>query len=294
MNRAVELVSTGSELLNGRTVNRHANVLGDRLKPLGLPLVRDTTVPDDVNLIEDAIRFALQRVDIVVVTGGLGPTCDDVTRDAIARMLGRKIVMDALSLAALQARFQKMGRKVTPQGELQAQVVEGAAALSNSVGAAPGERLDLGDKVLFVLPGPPDEFHAVLTEHVLPWLRQNAGPLCLPVEQIFMVCGLGESDIMRRLEEIGFAPKGIEVAYCAAPGRIELRLTSPEGDRGLVESASRDVRRVLGDHAFAEERLTMEEVVGRLLTEQKVRLATAESCTGGLVGHRITNVSGSF
>jgi nicotinamide-nucleotide amidase len=293
MKPEVELVATGSELLNGRTVNRHASVLGEQLKPLGLPIVCETTVPDDIAAIEDAIRNALRRVDMVLVTGGLGPTCDDVTRDAIARMLGRKIVMDEPSRNSLRTRYGRIGRAVTPQAELQAQIVEGATALANSVGMAPGERLDLDGKVLFALPGPPDEFRAVLLEHVLPWLRQSFGAVHLPAEQIFMVCGIGESDIMRRLDEIGFAPKGVEVAYCAAPGRIEVRLTSPRGDREAVESAARDVRQALGESVFAEDRLNMEEVVGRLLAGKKSTLATAESCTGGLVGHRITMVSGS-
>jgi nicotinamide-nucleotide amidase len=293
MKRAVELVSTGSELLSGRTVNRHANTLGDQLKALGIPLLRDTTVPDSIELIEQAVRSALERADVVLVSGGLGPTCDDVTRDALAKMLGRKVVMDGLSVAAIHTRLKRLGRKVTHEAELQAQVVEGAVALANPVGMAPGERLDVKGKTIFVLPGPPDEFRAVLTEHVLPWLREKFGEGSLPAERIFMVCGVGESDMMKRLDEGGFASKDLQVAYCAAPGRVELRLTSPKGDRALIETVSGVVRRVLAENIFAEERLGMEQVVGRLLAERRATLATAESCTGGLVGHRITSVDGS-
>ncbi len=293
MKRAVELVSTGSELLNGRTVNRHASVLGDQLKALGIPLLRDTTVPDNVELIEQAVRSALERADVVLVSGGLGPTCDDVTRDALAKMLGRKVVMDGLSLVSLHTRLKRLGRKVTHEAELQTQVVEGAVALSNPVGMAPGERLDVKGKTIFVLPGPPDEFHAVLTEHVMPWLRDKFGAGALPAERIFMVCGVGESDMMKRLGEVGFPPKDLDVAYCAAPGRVELRLTSPKGDHRVIEEASGEVRRAIGENIFAEERLRMEEVVGRLLASHRATVATAESCTGGLVGHRITSVNGS-
>ena len=293
MTRAVELVSTGSELLSGRTLNRHAQVLGDHLHELGLKLLRDTTVPDDIDLIQEAIESALRRVDIVLVSGGLGPTSDDVTREAIAKMLGRTIVMDEPSVEALRQRFRRMGRAVTEQGERQARVVEGAAALSNSVGAAPGERIELDKKVIFVLPGPPREFLAVLEEHVIPWLKKNLDPIAKPAERMFLVCGLGESDIVLRFETAGFPPDGLDVAYSAAPGRVEIRIAAPPEKGKLVEDSGSEIRRLLGDNIFSEQPLEMEEVIGRLLVQQKATLATAESCTGGLIGHRVTTVSGS-
>jgi nicotinamide-nucleotide amidase len=293
MRQEVELVSTGAELLNGRTVNRHAAVLGDYLRPLGMKLVRDTTVPDDIDLIEEAVSSALKRVDIVVVSGGLGPTSDDVTREAIAQLLNRRIVMDATALDALRKRFQAMGRAVTEQQERQAKVVEGAVALLNPVGAAPGQCLELESKIIFILPGPPREFLAVLEKRVLPCLQKKMGALKPLVEKIFLVCGIGESDIVARFEKEGFPPPGIDAAYCAAPGRLEVRLTSPDNDEGAVNRAAETVRPILGDCVFAEERQEMEEVVGQLLRREKATLATAESCTGGLVGHLITSVSGS-
>jgi nicotinamide-nucleotide amidase len=293
MRREVELVSTGAELLNGRTVNRHAAVLGDHLRPLGLKLVRDTTVPDDIGLIEEAVSSALQRVDVVVVSGGLGPTGDDVTREAVAHLLNRRIVMDAIALDALRTRIQAMGRAVTEAQERQAKVLEGAVALSNLVGAAPGQRLELDEKVLFLLPGPPLEFLAVLEQHVLPFLGERIGALHPLVEKIFLVCGIGESDIVARFEKAGFPPPGIDVAYCAAPGRIEVRLTSAANEEDAVNRATETARPILGDCIFAEERQEMEEIIGHLLRREKATLATAESCTGGLVGHRITSVSGS-
>ena len=237
MRREVELVTTGTELLIGRTVNRHAFVLGDRLRAIGLNLVRDTTVCDDNSAIHEAIQSALVRADVVFVSGGLGPTSDDITRDVLAAFLGRKIVCDPGALEAMTARYQKLGRVVTEQARRQALVIEGACVLSNSVGMAPGERIELGDKVLFLLPGPPREFLAILEQHVLPWLRETAGGA--PVaERLFLLCGIGESDIANRLEKAGFNPAGVEIAYCAAPGRIEVRLTSLAGDCLLYTSPS--------------------------------------------------------
>ena len=292
MRREVELVTTGTELLIGRTVNRHAFVLGDRLRALGFHLVRDTTIPDDRAAIHEAVQSALGRADVVFVSGGLGPTSDDITRDVLAALLDRQIVIDSSALEAMTVRYQKLGREVTEQARRQALVIEGATVLSNSVGMAPGERIEIGDKVLFLLPGPPREFSAILEEHVLPWLRANAGGS--PVaERLFLLCGVGESDIANRLEKAGFNPPGVEIAYCAAPGRIEVRLTSLAGDVAAVERAAAVARPLLGDCVFSEERAEMEDVVGRLLRRQKATLATAESCTGGLIGHRITSVSGS-
>lgn len=293
MKPQVELVSTGSELLSGRTVNRHAAVLGERLRPLGFTLTRDTTVPDDLAMIEDAVASALKRVDVVIVSGGLGPTCDDITRDALAHLFGSSVITDEGALAALRERFARMGRAVTPQAELQARIVAGGTALSNSIGAAPGERLERGGKTVFVLPGPPDEFLAVLTEHVLPWLKEHGAGAGTLRERMFLVCGIGESAIMELLERNGFIPAGMDVAYSAKPGRIELRLLATSATDAELEGAAAQVRRLLGPNVFAEERETMEEVVGRLLRQCGRTLATAESCTGGLLGSRITAVSGS-
>lgn len=292
MRREVELVTTGTELLIGRTVNRHAFVLGDHLRAIGLTLVRDTTVRDDTPAIREAVQSALGRADVVFVTGGLGPTSDDITRDVLATLLGRKIVSDSAALEAMTARYQKLGRVVTENARRQALVIQGACVLPNSVGMAPGERIELDGKVIFLLPGPPHEFLAILEEYVLPWLRDQVGGA--PVaERMFLLCGIGESDIANRLEKAGFNPAGVEIAYCAAPGRIEVRLTSLSGDVQAVEKAAAVARPLMGEFVFSEERVEMENVVGRLLSQQKASLATAESCTGGLIGHRITSVSGS-
>jgi nicotinamide-nucleotide amidase len=293
MKTQVELVATGSELLSGRIVNRHAQVLGEALLPLGLTLSRETSVPDDITSIADAVRLALQRVDIVLVSGGLGPTTDDVTREAVAELLGRRIIKDEASLEGLKAKYRVLGRDLSPVSERQILVLEGSTVLENPVGMAPGQRIEVDGKVLFILPGPPREFNAVLNTHVLPWLREAFRGTTSVTQKILMVCGVGESDLAAQLEAEGFPPPGLEVAYCASGGRVEVRLTAPSDRDACIAQAADVVRRVLGQHIFAEDRLTMEEVVGQLLLERKATLATAESCTGGGIGHRITRVSGS-
>lgn len=293
MTLPVELVSTGSELLSGRTLNRHAQTLGERVRALGLSLVRDTTVRDDIPAIREAVQSALSRVDVVFMSGGLGPTSDDVTREALAELLGRKIVLDQVSLDVMQRRYDRIGRRMTEQSKRQALIVEGGEALSNSVGLAPGERLEFGGKVLFVLPGPPDEFHAVLEDHIVPWLKQRYASVAPAAEKIFLTCGIAEAEVARRFEEAGLAPAGIEIGYCAAPGRVEVRLTSAHGDEKAVEAAGAEARKLIGEFVFAEDRRLMEEVVGQLLRDQGATVAVAESCSGGLLGHRLTALSGS-
>ena len=295
MNPVIELVTTGNELLNGRTVNRHANTLGEQLSRLGLSLARDTTIPDRIDVVVDCVSSALKRADIVFVTGGLGPTSDDITREALSTLLARKIVPDQASLETLKQRYARLGRVVNESVARQIQVIEGAVVLSNSAGAAPGQRIELDNKkIIFVLPGPPREFNAILNEHAVPWLRTQIVPEECLVRKIYMICGLGESDVAVRLGDgVSFPPAGVSVAYCARPGCIEVRLTVPEKNMDALKAASEKVRKILGRHIFAETNLLMEEVLGRLLTEHKATLATAESCTGGYLGHRITSVSGS-
>jgi nicotinamide-nucleotide amidase len=293
VNPKVELVSTGSELLSGRTVNRHAQTLGEALAPLGLVLARDTTVPDDAAAIADAIRGALGRAEIVIVSGGLGPTSDDLTRDVVADLFRRWVVMDESARRQIHERFAHADRPVTAMTERHALVVEGAEVLPNSAGLAPGERLEKDGRFLFLLPGPPREFSAILEEHVLPWLRANWPDLEVPHTRIFQVCGVGESDLVTRLVPRGFPGEGVEVAYCAQPGRVEIRVWAPPARQDAVEAAAAIVRETLGSFVFTEDRRDLAEVVGGLLLDRKATLGLAESCTGGLVGQRLTAFAGS-
>lgn len=290
----IELLATGNELLNGRSVNTHARALGGRLTELGLALARETTVPDELDALAGAMREALARAEVLIVTGGLGPTCDDLTRDALAALLGRALVPDPTSLEALRARYRAMGRPLTASRERQALIVEGATALANPVGVAPGQRLDWQGRTLFLLPGPPNEFYAILDAEVLPWLQARVAPEDRLHQQLFMVCGLGESDIVDRLEAGGFqTPEGVALAYCAAPGKLEVRLTAPAARRAAAQTAAETLRRLLAPHSYAEERIELAECVVRRLRAAGTTVAVAESCTGGLIGHKLTDVPGS-
>ncbi len=285
-------MATGSELLSGRSVNTHAQRLARGLDALGLALARETTVPDDVAALREAVGEALARAQVVFVSGGLGPTCDDLTREALGGLLGRPVVTDPATLEALRARYARMGREFTAARRRQAEVIAGAEVLHNPAGAAPGQCIETAGALLVVLPGPPVEFEALLAAEVLPRLRARYGAGAAP-EHVFLVCGPGEADIVERLAAAGFKPSGVRLAYGASPGRIEVRLRGDGADpAGLAEAAGR-LRALLGADCYAERNMGIEERVGALLREQGRTLAVAESCTGGLVGYRVTAVAGS-
>lgn len=244
----LELVSIGNELLSGRTVNRHAQTLGAALAAIGLRLTRDTTIPDDVDVIGRTAREALERVDLVVVTGGLGPTSDDVTRDALAALFGRRIVSSPEALRVLRQRYAERGRTVTPTSERQAQVLEGAAVLINPVGMAPGEQVELETgKTVFVLPGPPAEFSAVLEAHVLPWLRERFRGVMPDGLRVLTVRGIGESDVVHRLESAGFDAGEVVLGFYPGPGEVEVRLTAPATCVGALDCAEAWLRDLFSD-----------------------------------------------
>jgi nicotinamide-nucleotide amidase len=248
MKTDLELVSIGSELLSGRTLNRHAQTLGAALTAIGLRLSRDTTIPDEIEIIQAVVREAFERVDIVVVSGGLGPTSDDITRDALAGLFGCRIVTSPTALNALHKRLNDRGRTVTPAAERMALILEGAETLLNSVGAAPGERFSPeSGKILFILPGPPTEFVAVLNDHVIPYLKdqfKEAVPLEL---RVLIVEGIGEADIVTRLEEAEFQCLEASIGFYPGSGKVEIRLTAPREQLAALNDAERTLRKLLHD-----------------------------------------------
>ena len=249
MKTDVELISIGSELLSGRTLNSHAQTLGAALSAIGLRLSRDTTIPDEIETIQSAVREALERTDIVIVSGGLGPTSDDITRDALAGFCGRRIVMSSAALAALHQRFKERGRGVNPAAERQALILEGAETLLNSAGMAPGERLSLpGNKMLFVLPGPPNEFLAVLNDHLVPWLKGQFKE-AVPLEvRVLTTRGIGESDIVTRLEAANFQPLDVTLGFYPGGGKVEIRLAAVKENLAALKSAEGKLRNLLHDY----------------------------------------------
>jgi|GEM_PF-21764 len=287
--RSAELITTGSELLRGRTLNLHGFKVGALLTSFGIPLVRESVLPDDPQAIEEAVLEAVSRSDVVIVTGGLGPTDDDRTREAVARGLHRDVVKNEESETHMTEYFVHLRRTPTPKQRAQARVIDGAAVYLNPVGIAPGQRLTLStSRHLWLLPGPPWELEALLETAVRPWL-EKAITTRDHHQRLFRIVGLSESHIQDRVRQMRNV-REVDVAYCATPGSVELRFTGIE-DR--VDELQRQTRQAFADDILNETGDVLEVELGKLLSERGQTLATAESCTAGGIAQRFTDVPGS-
>lgn len=299
----IELINTGSELMLGRVLNTHQQWICRQLADAGWVVDRQTAVDDTPQAIGASVQEALSRADVVLVTGGLGPTSDDRTRTVIASLLGRALHCDALALANLEQFFQSRGRPVPESARVQAMAPEGALVLQNSHGTAPGLWMEAprpgpagAPVILVMLPGPPRELYPMFTAQVLPLLRER-----LPGQESFVCRTLRSTGVPESIMEELVAPalqewvdQGLELGYCARPGEVDVRLAArgPEAAR-VVAQAARIVLERAGDSVFGEDDQTLEQAVVRELRARKRTLATAESCTGGLIASRITDVPGA-
>jgi nicotinamide-nucleotide amidase len=288
--QAAELVNTGTELLFGSVVNTHLAFLGQQLFSLGLRISRQTTVPDGY-AIRDAILEAAPRCQLILITGGLGPTTDDVTREIVAELTGRSLEYDETIFAKIRERFEKRGLKLTDPISRQAYVPKGAQVLPNDHGTAPGLYVPATAKLphLILLPGPPRELRPMFDQYATPLIRTLVGTTDLTAA-VFKTVGLGESLAQELIGADLAAIEGLELGYCARIGELDLRLI------GFLESVLRGtqiVRARLSDHIVSEDGSELEAVVVRLLSQQGATIAVAESCTGGLLANRFTNVPGA-
>jgi nicotinamide-nucleotide amidase len=292
----IELVNTGTELLLGDTINTNAAWMGQRLAALGLEVMRQTIVPDGRAVLE-GLQEAAGRADVVLVTGGLGPTNDDVSRECAAELYQLPLELNAEVMAALEAYFGKRGKPVNEATRRQAMVPRGAVVLPNPVGTAPGLHLaaELGRESgfgahVFLLPGPPRELKPMMENLVEPALVKLL-PERAPRSVIYLkATGMGESDIVDRIQLGLEAMSGLEMGYCLGKGDVDIRLSGPVD---LVELGAHFVRKQMGNFILSEDRKILEEVVVELLQKNEQCVATAESCTGGLLVNRLTDVSGA-
>ena len=287
----VEVLNTGTELLLGHVVNTHLKYLAEALFPLGLRIGRQVTVPDG-EPIREALAETLGRADVVFVTGGLGPTTDDVTREAVAELLGLELVQDEGVMAAIEARFARRGMQMSARNARQAQRPREATVLANANGTAPGlylPPLRAGTPHIFLLPGPPRELKPMFEAAVLPILR-GIVPQGAAVEmRNFRLSGLGESLVEERVGP-ALLTLGIELGYCARPGEVDVRVI---GAAAELERAEEIIRAELGAHLVSQDSRELEQVAVELLTARGETLATVESCTGGALADRVTDVPGA-
>lgn len=286
----VELINTGTEILLGSIVNTNAAWLGNRLFEAGFRVERQTVVPDGY-AINEVMRESAGRADIVIVSGGLGPTSDDVTREALCDVCGVDMHRDEHVAEGLKAYFQRRGLSVAECNFRQAMVPDGAAVLENPNGTAPGLVMPAGDRMpmFILLPGPPSELRPMVERSVIPLLEGMIDG-DIPRLRVFRLVGIGESDLQDLVDTSLHQVEGLEVAYCARIGEVDVRLVGNEtalkqGEARLLTLAGAYVLRPLG--------ATLEQAVVSHLAAQGLKAAAAESCTGGLIAKRITDVPGS-
>jgi competence/damage-inducible protein cinA len=292
-----EIISTGTELLLGQTLNTNTHYLGARLSDIGFEVVYQTTVGDDSERLENALRQALKRADLIVTTGGLGPTADDLTKELIAKVLGLEMTLDNYSLERIKGYFASRKREMPKSNEKQAYFPKCAKILPNNYGTAPGAIISKNDKTVVILPGPPFEMQPLFEEYVIAELKRIIGPDSkIAKTRILKVFGMTESAIEEVLGEL-MNNVNPSITLLAKRTEIHIRLAARNADEQVAEktldAAESMIRSQLGIKVFAKDEDTMVGIVGKALKSRGLKIATAESCTGGLIGAALTQEAGS-
>jgi nicotinamide-nucleotide amidase len=291
-----ELFAIGSELLGPLRSETNSLWLTERLLDAGIEVIARTTLADDSPLIESALRAALARADVVIATGGLGPTADDLTREAAAAATGRGLARDEAIVEGLRARFARYARPMSDTNLKQADVIEGASVLANARGTAPGQLLVHQGRTLALLPGPPGEMKPMFDEQLLPRLRERAGATRVVRRRVLRIAGMSESGVDEVAAPVYSRFENPMTTILGAPGQVELHLVAQadgeaEAERRIEELAAL-LREALPGRIFSEDGRELPQVVTDLLRERSLTLALAESCTGGLLSARLTEVPG--
>jgi len=291
-----EIIAAGSELLTPARSDTNSLWLTARLNELGVEVTQKTIVGDDRDRLAAAVRGALERVEIVIVTGGLGPTEDDVTREAVAQALQRRLVFSEEIRGWIEQRFARFGRPMAAINRRQAFLIEGAEQLENPNGTAPGQWIEDGGKLILLLPGPPNEMQPMFENFGLAQLRERVPPQSIRT-RFYRVAGMGESDLDQLIAPIYTKYSNPVTTILAAAGDIQIHLRaqadSADAAEALVHELGSKIEAALGERIYSEDGSPLEEVIGACLKQRGETLAVAESCTAGLLGGRITEIAGS-
>jgi nicotinamide-nucleotide amidase len=291
-----ELLAVGSELVGPLRVDTNTVWITERLLASGIEVVARTTIADEQRALEGAFRASLARAEAVVATGGLGPTADDLTREAAAAATGRALRRDPALLEGLRQRFARHHWKVSAANERQADLIEGAVSLPNAHGSAPGQCLEIDGRLLVLLPGPPGEMKPMFDEQVLPRLRRLAGDTSVVRRRVLRIAAMAESAVDEIAAPVYSRFGGVKTTILGSPGQVELHLVAQAEDdvaaEARIETLAAELRAVLPDRILSEDGRELPQVVVELLRERGLTLALAESCTGGLLSARLTDVPG--
>jgi nicotinamide-nucleotide amidase len=294
---SAEIVTIGTELLLGQLVDTNTSVIARELADVGADVYRQTSVGDNTRRIAAAVGEGLERAEIVICAGGLGPTVDDLTRDAVAAATGRRLVLDEASLRVIEAMFAKLGRKMAENNRIQAMIPEGAIVIDNPNGSAPGFIVDDGARVVIAMPGPPRELNPMLKNSMIPWLVERFNLRSVIVTRVLHTVGVGESDLDARIDVLFRTSKNPSIAVLSHIGVVDVKITAKAENReaanAMIDELEPKLRERLGDCVCAVDEGTLESSLGGALRSRGWTIATAESCTGGLVSKMITSVPGA-
>ncbi len=294
-----EIIGIGTEILLGHIVNTNSAYLSRKLASLGINVYYHSTVGDNPARLASLLKLALSRSDIIFTTGGLGPTVDDITLSVITRVCFKNLDFNKDVLKDINSYFKRKGLKTTPQDAVkQAYIPEGAIRFKNTVGTAPGIFLKHWNRIIIALPGPPRELNPMFEKYIMPYLKKKgcAGDWTIKTRTV-KTTGLVESLVNKKVKDLLSMSGDITVGIYAHLGEVHLKITAKDKDEKRankrIKGVEKDIRRRLKDYIYGIDNDTLEEVVGKFLMRKKKTLSIAESCTGGLVANRITNVSGS-
>jgi nicotinamide-nucleotide amidase len=294
--KQASIISIGNELLNGQTINTNATYLSSELLSNGIPVVSSYTISDEVDAIVRVFNLAVADADIVLVTGGLGPTDDDVTRQAFASYLGTELQLQADLLHKLEHFFKKRDLRMSEKNKIQAYIPTGAKPLLNTLGTAPGIMAEVKGKLIFSLPGVPSEMKRMFTESVLPELRRFTGRQAIVIRKL-KCFGAGESTIAEMLGSACQRGRNPLVNCTVESGIITLHIIASSKEkntaRQMAEKEKKKIRNILGELVYGTAEQSLAQVVGEKLARQEKTLAVAESCTGGIVAKLLTDIPGA-
>ena len=289
-----EILAVGTELLMGQISNTNAQYISSKLPDVGIGVYYHSVVGDNPNRLKESLKTALERCDVVITTGGLGPTQDDLTKETIAGVFGKKLVLHEESLNSIKSFFNRIGRQMTHNNEKQAYMPEDSIILKNNNGTAPGCIIEQGSKVVVMLPGPPSEMKPMFDDYVLPYFKKKRAVL---IESKFLrVFGIGESAMETLIIDLIDGQTNPTIATYAKEGEVTLRISAQvkagEDSEMILKPVIDEIKKRTGDCLYSDTDQNLYSVVANLLLENNITIATAESCTGGLVAETLTNISG--
>jgi nicotinamide-nucleotide amidase len=289
-----EIIAIGTEILLGDIVNSNAQYLAQELAALGIDMYYQQVVGDNEKRIVHAFDEAYSRSDIIITTGGLGPTDDDLTKEVAAKYFNKELLLDEESIEKIKGYFKFRQRKMTENNLKQGLIPEGAIIISNNNGTAPGVIIEENNKIMIILPGPPKEMKPMFEETVKPYLQKKADSVL--VSKMIKILGIGESAVAEEVKDLMDAQTNPTIAPYAKEVGVMLRVTakaeSQEEALKLISPIEEEIKERLGDNVYATEDIAIEDVVAKLLIEKKLTISTAESCTGGMIAGTLINYPG--